>query len=118
MSDTIALTGVRAFGYHGVLEHEKRDGQEFIVDVVIETSFDQAIRSDDVAATVDYAQVAELIETVVSTTRFDLIESLVHELCLQIKAMPRVNCVRCTVHKPHAPIQVPFTDVSVSMEMR
>lgn len=118
MNDLITLTGVRAFGYHGVLEQEKRDGQEFVVDIVIGTNFDVAAQTDELNATVDYGAVALLVAHIVSTTRFDLIESLSREICRQIRSLAHVEWVRCTIHKPAAPIEVPFADVSVTTELR
>ena len=58
MKDTIRILGIEAFGYHGVFPEERREGQTFLVDVEIETSFDDAIASDNVAHTVDYGVVA------------------------------------------------------------
>ncbi len=114
MTDRITLTGLKAFGYHGVFEQEKNLGQEFIVDVVIHTSFDSAIQTDDVSSTIDYGYVAELVHRVVVETRYDLIESLADDIARQICDLAGVQQVFVTVHKPQAPITVSFVDVSVT----
>jgi dihydroneopterin aldolase len=113
MSDRIELRGIRAFGYHGVLPHERTDGQEFIVDVTVESNFDACSSSDDVADTVNYAALAQIAHDAIVGPAFNLIEKLADVIaagCLAIDGVERV-CV--TVHKPSAPIQVPFENVSV-----
>jgi dihydroneopterin aldolase len=113
MTDRIVLKGVRAFGYHGVLPHERPNGQEFIVDLEVETSFDECADSDDVTDTVNYANLAQIAHDAIVGPAFNLIEKLADVIarkCLQLDGVERV-CV--TVHKPFAPIEVPFDNVSV-----
>lgn len=117
MSDTITLSGVRAFGYHGVLQSEKDNGQEFIVDVTIGADFDAAVATDDVSQTIDYGAVAGLIVDIVTGTLFNLIESLADRICREIVALPGVRTVSVTVHKPSAPIAVEFSDVCVTRSL-
>lgn len=117
MSDHITLTGLRAFGYHGVLDHEKAQGQTFVVDVDITTDFAAAVASDNVADTVNYGVIAGLVVQTVAKTRFDLIESLADRLCRDILDVPRVLAVSVTVHKPSAPIDAEFADVSVTRRL-
>lgn len=114
MSDLIRISGVRAFGHHGVLESEKAVGQEFVVDAEIRTDFADAVASDNVEHTIDYSAVGDLIAATVSGTRFDLIESLADRICREISALPRVLAVTVTVHKLSAPMAVVFDDVSVT----
>ena len=92
VSDLITITGVREFGYHGVLDFEKSEGQEFIVDAAIETDFTDAVASDDINAPVDYGAVGALIAATISGTRFDLIESLADRICRDIAAVLRAEC--------------------------
>ena len=117
MRDEITLTGVVAFGYHGVLEEEKRNGQEFIVDVSIVSDFSRAVATDDVNETVNYAEVAQIAYDTVGNTRFDLIETLAHTIAERILELRGVNSVKVTINKPSAPIPVPFANVSVSREL-
>lgn len=111
----IALTGVAARGHHGVLDHEKRDGQEFLVDVVMEVDLTTAADRDDLAATVSYAEVAADVVAVVQGPAFDLIETVAGRIADLVLARPLVEAVEVTVHKPEAPVGVPFTDVSVQL---
>lgn len=117
MTDLITLKGLRGFGYHGVLEHERRDGQEFIVDVDVTTDFSVAAKTDQLDATLNYALIADLVYTKITGPAFNLIESLADAIGQQILKMPNVITVEVTVHKPFAPIEVKFDDVSVTRRL-
>lgn len=112
-SDTIELMGVRARGFHGVLEHERRDGQEFVVDVVLELDLAPAGRSDDLAETVSYAEVADDVVRVIEGDPRDLIEAVAADIAELTLRRPRVGAVEVTLHKPQAPVGHPFEDVRV-----
>ena len=114
VSDVIRIEGIEAFGYHGVFPQEKREGQTFLVDVDIETSFDEAIAHDDVAYTVDYGLVAERVAEIIQGEPADLIETVCDRIVTMVLSLERVKATRVTIHKPQAPISVPFAGVSVS----
>ena len=116
--DRIELTGLRVRGFHGVLPEERRDGQDFVVDVSLEVDLRPAAASDDVADTVDYAQLADRLAAVVAGEPVDLIETLAQRLADVCLTDDRVTWARVTVHKPQAPIAVPFDDVSVTVSRR
>jgi dihydroneopterin aldolase len=113
MSDRIELVGLRVRGYHGVLPEERRDGQLFGVDVVLETDVSNAAATDDLAQTVDYSTVARQVEAIVAGTPVDLIETLAVRIADACLAHRVVQAVDVAVHKPHAPIGIPFDDVVV-----
>jgi dihydroneopterin aldolase len=113
MTDRIELRGLRVRGYHGVLPEERRDGQLFGVDVILDTDVRAAADADDLAATVDYATVARQVESIVAGAPVDLIETLAERLAEACLAHPGVSAVEVTVHKPQAPIGIPFDDVAV-----
>jgi dihydroneopterin aldolase len=113
--DEITLTGVRAFGHHGVFADERRDGQEFVVDVSLYVDTTAAAASDDVADTVHYGEVAERVVELVGRDPLNLIEGVAARIADDLLGHPLVRVVRVTIHKPHAPITVPFTDVSVTI---
>ncbi len=121
MSDLIRVTGIRATGFHGVFPEEKRDGQEFVVDVVIEAELTAAGESDDLADTVNYAEVAALVVTRIEGPSFDLIERLASVIADDVLAAEQcsllVDAVTVTVHKPQAPVGVPFGDVTVQVRL-
>lgn len=111
--DLIRLTGVRARGFHGVFAHERRDGQDFVVDVVMSVDLARAGASDDLRHTVHYGEVAADVVAVIEGEPRDLIESLAAEIAEVVLARPLVEAVEVTVHKPQAPVGVPFGDVEV-----
>lgn len=114
-ADEIVLTGVRAFGRHGVYEHERREGQEFVVDVTLYLSTARAAASDDVTRTVHYGEVAERVVEIVGGEPLNLIETLASRIADDLLTRDPVRMVAVTVHKPHAPIPVPFGDVAVTI---
>lgn len=116
--DVIRLTGLRVHGYHGVLPEERASGQPFVVDVELRTGFDAAAASDDLADTIDYGSVAQAVAAVVSGPPRDLIETVAQEIADAVLADPRVRSVRVVLHKPEAPIPLPFADVAVEIERR
>lgn len=111
--DTIALVGVRGFGHHGVLPEERRDGQEFTADVWLGVDTREAARHDDLAATVDYGAVATDVHAVLTGPAYDLLETVAQRIADACLAYPRVRVVEVALHKPAAPIPVPFADVVV-----
>lgn len=118
MTDTITLTGLRARGYHGVYESERKQGQDFVVDAVLELDLSQAGDSDDLADTVDYGKLAERLVTVMTGPPVHLIETLATRLAEVCLADPRVAAATVTVHKPRAPIDHEFTDVAVTRRLQ
>lgn len=114
---TITLTGLEAIGHHGVFEHEKRDGQTFLVDVTLTADVARAADTDDLAHTVDYGQVAAVCERHITGPAYDLIERVADLIAADVLALsPRILDVRVVVHKPGAPIPATFHDVSVQAE--
>jgi dihydroneopterin aldolase len=113
--DHITLTGVRAFGHHGVYAGEKREGQEFVVDAVLALSLRRAADTDDVVDTVHYGELARRLVAIVAGEPVDLLETLAQRLADDVLRDDRVDRVTITVHKPQAPIPVPFGDVAVTI---
>ena len=115
-SDHITLTGLRASAFHGVLEHERRTGQVFVIDVTIWLDLEAAAASDDLDLTVHYGELAEEVVASVETEPVDLIETVAERVANVALAHRPVTRVIVTVHKPSAPITVPFADVAVTIE--
>ncbi|GAA4871830.1 dihydroneopterin aldolase [Actinomycetospora straminea] len=113
--DRIALRGLRVRGHHGVFDHERRDGQDFVLDLVLEVDLAAAAASDDLADTVDYGTLAERAAAVVAGPPRQLIEAVAGEVADGVLADGRVAAVEVTLHKPEAPITVPFDDVAVTV---
>jgi dihydroneopterin aldolase len=116
VSDEITLTGLRIFGRHGVYDDEKLAGQYFVVDFTLHLDTRPAADADDVARTVHYGEAAQLVADIVAGQPVDLIETLAARIADALLETPLVDRVRVTVHKPGAPIPLPFTDVSVTID--
>ncbi|MEE9097727.1 dihydroneopterin aldolase [Pseudarthrobacter phenanthrenivorans] len=113
--DRITLTGVTAVGHHGVFDFERRDGQPFVVDAVLYLDFTEAAQSDDVRDTAHYGEVAQRIVEWISGEPLNLIEALAVRIADSLLAEFKLHAVDITVHKPQAPIEVPFGDVAVAV---
>ena len=115
MADRITLTGLKVRGFHGVYEHERRDGQDFVVDATLWLDSRPAAASDDLADTVDYGGLANRLATLIEGEPVNLIETLADRLLTVCLADERVTAATVTVHKPHAPIAHQFADVAVTL---
>jgi 7,8-dihydroneopterin aldolase/epimerase/oxygenase len=115
VADSIAITGIEVFAYHGVLPEEKKTGQSFLIDVELSMDLAPAGASDSLAETVDYGLLAQRIHDVVASERWDLIERVAARVAETVLEDTRVGAVVATVHKPAAPITVGFSDVSVTV---
>jgi dihydroneopterin aldolase len=115
VSDRISLKGLRAVGYHGVFDVERAIGQPFVVDVTLELDTSTAARSDDVADTVHYGEMAQRVVKVVRGEPVNLIETLAQRIADECLKESLVERVEVTVHKPEAPVGVPFDDVAVTI---
>jgi dihydroneopterin aldolase len=113
--DRISLSGLRGYGYHGVLPAEREQGQEFIADAVLWLDTSQAAAADDLSRTVDYAALAGRLAEIISGEPVALIETLAQRLATACLADARVSLAEITVHKPDAPVGVPVTDISVTI---
>lgn len=113
--DHISLVGIKERGLHGVLDHERQDGQLFSVDADIYLDMQPAGRSDQLADTVDYSQVSGIISRIISGEPQDLLEKVATQIAEETLALPNVQAVRICVHKPDAPLGVEKEDVSVTI---
>jgi 7,8-dihydroneopterin aldolase/epimerase/oxygenase len=116
MSDLMFLTGLLIHAHHGVMEHEERVGQRFILDLELSLDLADAARSDKLADTVSYAAIAETATRAFTARSYKLVEAAAGAVVDAILAgFARVTAVKITVHKPHAPIAATFADVGVTL---
>jgi dihydroneopterin aldolase len=113
MADRIELRGLTVRGNHGVFEHERRDGQDFVIDITLWIDLAAAAASDDLDDTYDYGVLAQRAADIVGGPARDLIETVAAEIAEDVMADSRVHAVEVVVHKPQAPIPLTFTDVAV-----
>lgn len=117
MADLIEIKGIKAFGYHGVFESENIAGQDFYIDVALELDLTRASVTDDVAHTVNYAEITDLVVEEVTGDRVALIEKLAARIADRIKgSYPQIQRVSITVHKPQAPVSAQVQDISVTIK--
>ena len=116
--DTLAVTGIECFAHHGVFDHERRDGQRFVIDLVLGVDTRAAAASDDLRDTVDYGSLVSAVVAAVERDPVDLIETLADRVAATCLEAPLVDWARVTVHKPDAPIEATFTDVALTITRR
>jgi len=113
VTDRIELSGLRVRGHHGVFDHERRDGQDFVVDLVVWMDLAPAAASDDLADTVNYGELAQRAAGIVGGEPCDLIETVAGRIAADVLTDARVREVEVVLHKPQAPIPLEFADVAV-----
>jgi dihydroneopterin aldolase len=115
MSDELSVLGIECWGHHGVFEHERRDGQRFVIDLTLGVDVAPAVASDDLRDTIDYGSLVDEVTAAVGTDPVDLIETLATRIAGVCLLDARVEWARVTVHKPDAPIQATFADVQLTI---
>jgi dihydroneopterin aldolase/2-amino-4-hydroxy-6-hydroxymethyldihydropteridine diphosphokinase len=114
----INIKGLRVVTCHGVLQQEKLSPQPFLFDAKLVGDFFNGAKCDDINGTVNYADVCQLIKSIAESNVYDLIEKLAYECALAIlQKFSLVSKITLTVHKPNAPIHLPFDDVYVSLTL-
>lgn len=117
--DRIIMNGMRFFGHHGVLAHERELGQIFVVDMELGLDLEPAGKSDDLSHTVSYAEVFQLVEAVVTGPHMNLIEAVAQEIASRVlENFGPVQEVRVTLKKPSAPVQGLFEYMAADITRR
>jgi len=114
MSDQIVLTGIHGFGYHGLFEHERKDGQDFFVDLTLSVDLTAAAQSDAIEDTVNYAEITDLVVEEITSNPVNLIEKLAARIAERVLNQHiKVQSITVTVHKPQAPGAAQLKDIAV-----
>jgi dihydroneopterin aldolase len=114
MSDQIVLTGIHGFGYHGLFEQERKDGQDFFVDLTLSVDLTAASLSDAIEDTVNYAEITDLVVEEITNNPVNLIEKLAARIAERILNQHlKVTSITVTVHKPQAPVAAQLKDIAV-----
>lgn len=114
-TDRITVAGITAIGHHGVFDHERRDGQPFVADVTVHVDTRAAAAEDRLDLTTDYGLLAEQVAAVLSGEPADLVETVAERIAAVALSHPGVLAVDVVLHKPQAPVTVPFADVTVTI---
>jgi dihydroneopterin aldolase len=115
MTDQLAVRGIEIYAHHGVFDFERREGQIFVIDLVLGMDTRAAAASDDLTRTVHYGELVAAVQSAVQNDPVDLIETLaqrIADVCLSYEQVDRVDV---TVHKPNAPIEATFSDVALTI---
>ena len=116
MSDSIFIHGLLVHAHHGVMAHEAKVGQRFMIDLELTTDLAAAGKSDKLADTVSYSAIVETATRAFAQHRYRLVEAAAAQVAdALLAAFASAVSVRVTVHKPHAPIAAIFNDVGVSI---
>ncbi len=114
--DRIILAGLAFYGYHGVMMEENALGQRFRVDLELGLDMSDAARTDDVAATISYAHVYDLVKEAFEEKRFKLIEALGHHIMVRLfDGFERLDWIRIKVRKPEAPLPIVVGEAAIEM---
>lgn len=115
---TVEIKGISVSARHGVLREEKLNPQPFLIDVSFDYDAFAAAESDDINQAVNYAEVCETVYTVCTKNSFNLIEKLAYEIAFSVaEKFASIKNIQVTVHKPQAPVQVPFADICVNAKL-
>jgi dihydroneopterin aldolase len=113
--DRLTIRGIEVFAHHGVFDFERREGQKFVIDLVLGVQTAPAAASDDLKDTVDYGSVVARVVEAATSEPVDLIETLAQRVADVVLREPRVEWVDVTLHKPNAPITATFDDVALTI---
>jgi dihydroneopterin aldolase len=115
VNDTIHLSGIEVFAHHGVFDHERSDGQLFVVDVDVEVDVSRAANTDALEDTLDYGALAVAVRDAVAGEPLNLLEALALRVLRAIFVFDQALAARVTIHKPSAPMPVSLAGVSVTV---
>ena len=116
MSDRVFVSGLVIHAHHGVMEHESKVGQRFVLDLELSIELKDAARSDKLVDTVSYSAIVETASRAFTAQSYRLVETAAGAVAEALLAgFWRVTWIRVTVRKPHAPIAAIFADVGVML---
>ncbi len=115
MTDELSVTGIECFAHHGVFDFEKREGQTFVVDLVLGIDTRPAAASDGLEDTVNYGTLVADVKGAVERDPVDLIETVAQRIADVCLLDSRVEWARVTLHKPDAPIDATYSDVALTI---
>ena len=117
--ERINIAGLELFAYHGVNPEERQHGQVFLLDMLLEAELSRACHSDKIEDTVNYSNVIKTAAAAFTGQPCHLIERAAEITARALlEGFPAVEAVTVRVHKPDAPIKLPFEDISIEIFRR
>jgi len=114
MTDSIFVNGLVLHAYHGVMPHEGKVGQPFVLDLILDIDLTEASRTDKLKHTVSYELLVKTASEAFCARRYRLVEAAAGAVAdAVLDRYPPIRSIRITVRKPHAPIAATFDDVGV-----
>lgn len=113
--DELRITGIQAKGFHGLFDFEQREGQIFLVDLLVPLDLSKPGKTDSIADTVDYGAVTARVKELIESGPYLLIERLAEVIATTLKEEFGLSHIEVTVHKPDAPVGVKVSDISVTI---
>src|SRR5579859_3651119 len=104
-TDSIRLSGLVFYGYHGVHAEERQLGQRFVVDVELGVELQKPGRSDDITDTINYSEVFQRVRDVVEGAPHNLLEAVAERIAQDLLAHTSADDARVRVTKPWAPVK-------------
>ena len=115
--DRIKITGLKVFAHHGVFPEETKNGQDFYVNATLFLNCRPAGMSDDLTKSVHYGEVSQFITSFLQEHTYQLIETAAEQTVKALLVVfPLIEKIEFELCKPHAPIGLPFENVSVTIE--
>ena len=108
----IKINAIKLFGYHGLYDIEKENGQNFIIDIVVETSYQDKCH-DSIENTIDYVEITNQVKATFNKNRYNLIEALAVDISGAIMKNKKVEATRVSIKKTSPPIELDLESVEV-----
>ena len=104
--DRILLTDLGFYGYHGVMLEENKLGQRFRIDLECGMDLTRAGKTDEVEATVSYADIYAIVKSATEETRYKLIEALAQHIVDRLfDSFKPFTWIKVRIRKPEAPVE-------------
>ena len=116
MKTKLFISSLEVFANHGLFEEENKLGQKFIFDIECEVNYQKALFSDEMADSISYADIADVIYKTSIENTFNLLERLAGEVVKNIfNTFPEVKEIKLAINKPAAPIKYHFKECGVKL---
>ena len=110
----VRILNMMFYGFHGVYEYEREQGQKFYIDVEVDTKDDRVSDTDRIEDGVDPASIYDIVKEVTENKRFQMLEALSAHIGDQLLAKyPHFARVTTCIRKPSVPISGPMDYIEV-----